>query len=300
MRKHTISLIITAIILIFQSSCGLEVDEKVSYISLHPIDETRMNVGHGKYPDSTCVWEVKNPKTGNVLYLAGTSHVINELDLPLPSTYYAAYNQSDVLVTEIDVDNLGFLDKLKMIRWTLKNEEMLMNGDGTIEQQLKPDTIVMLKERFKDDYEKEINATPFMFMFGLSYAGEQKYGGVESMFEELAKRDGKPLKDLDEFDLTGATGDDFEKIIKTHQAQVRKEGLDGMVKKQLSQPAKPYIDQSTRRGNRVQMKKKDLKKKQILAELYKPLLTNRNMKWLPKMKKMLEPGSQPIEFVLYH
>lgn len=256
-----------------------------------------MHVGLGKFPDPTCIWEVKNPATGNLLYLGGSSHILKKSDLPLPSPYYAAYQLSDVIVTEIASKSISFSATAKMIHWTWKNRKHF-KGVTPIENQLKPDTIVMLKEHFKDDYEKNIKSPPFMLNMLISISGKVDYGGVEDLFEELAQKDGKPLQSLDDASVENPAIQAMDLMLKDFQEQVEQYGLDHVIKEGLAKNHEPSIKSYYRKGNRSAMNKDLLDIKRTLGELYQQLLPERNKKWLPKIKGMLKANSTPVEYVL--
>jgi uncharacterized protein YbaP (TraB family) len=51
----------------------------------------------------TSVWKVSNG--GNVLYIGGTIHVLRESDYPLPESFNAAFNKSEIIIFETSLDD---------------------------------------------------------------------------------------------------------------------------------------------------------------------------------------------------
>jgi len=50
------------------------------------------------------VWEVE--KEGAKIYIGGTIHILREKDSPLPEQFQTAFNQSEILVTELDMKEM--------------------------------------------------------------------------------------------------------------------------------------------------------------------------------------------------
>ena len=53
----------------------------------------------------TSVWKVTNKK-GNTIYIGGTVHLLSPKDYPLPKQFHTAYNASELLAIEADIDQL--------------------------------------------------------------------------------------------------------------------------------------------------------------------------------------------------
>ena len=52
---------------------------------------------------------------GTKVYIGGTIHKMRQTDYPLPNEYYRAYNNSDILVTDVDILNKLIYIKLYYI-----------------------------------------------------------------------------------------------------------------------------------------------------------------------------------------
>jgi uncharacterized protein YbaP (TraB family) len=50
------------------------------------------------------VWKISN--NGNIVYLAGSIHLLRQRDYPLPTEFDAAFDNSEILVLEADVSNM--------------------------------------------------------------------------------------------------------------------------------------------------------------------------------------------------
>ena len=54
----------------------------------------------------TSVWKVTNSK-GNWLFLGGTVHLLSTKDYPLPKEFYTAYEKSELISLEADIDQMN-------------------------------------------------------------------------------------------------------------------------------------------------------------------------------------------------
>lgn len=295
------------------TSCSLinKKDASYSYIPLHPVKESRIHEGPGKFPDPAGVWKVANEETENVIYLAGTSHALHKKDMPLPSPYYAAYHASDVVVQEMTESGLGFLATFKMIKFAKDNAHKFKGEKGVTESLLEPETKAILKERYKDKYEKLVSRSPFMLYMQINLTemmgdsdevgGTKELsdrGGVEDVFEELAQRDSKRLKALDDQSIADIALETIEVMLKEFQKQMKEEGLDKIIRESLVGSDEETLEIYYRKGDRAKMKKEDLMLREMFGDLYEPLIIDRNHKWTVKIEKMLAKRSKAIEYVM--
>ena len=87
------------------------------------------------------VWVAE--KEGNKVFVGGTVHMLSEKDYPLPDAYMTAYQQSDELLFETDVESLSSMET------QMKIVQQLSHQDGkTIYDELSPETIKRLEQHF--------------------------------------------------------------------------------------------------------------------------------------------------------
>lgn len=60
------------------------------------------------------VFQIKG--AANTVYLAGSIHMLRAEDFPLPDSFDAAYDNADVLIMELDLDDLDPIEQSKVIR----------------------------------------------------------------------------------------------------------------------------------------------------------------------------------------
>ena len=142
---------------------------------------------------ASSVWLAE--KNGNKVFLGGTVHMLSEKDYPLPAAYMTAYNQSDELFFETDVESLSSMaTQMKIV-------QQLSYQDGrTINDDLTPETIARLEQHFAS------RGVP-LNMFKSYKAGfigmtitameMQILGvtakGVDEHFKTMATKDNKPV-----------------------------------------------------------------------------------------------------------
>ncbi|NOQ35640.1 MAG: hypothetical protein GQ569_07060, partial [Methylococcaceae bacterium] len=90
----------------------------------------------------TSVWRVSK---GNFeLFIGGTVHVLAQKDYPLPKEFEQAFNQSQILVLETD------LDAMNSPETQMQLTQRMMHSDGrTLKNDLKSRTYALLKHYLK-------------------------------------------------------------------------------------------------------------------------------------------------------
>jgi uncharacterized protein YbaP (TraB family) len=136
----------------------------------------------------TSLWRVSDGNSE--VLIGGTIHVLQATDFPLPPAYAQAYAQSEVLVTELDLQQI-------QSTFLLPSFAALPVGKPTLSQSLSSETYqalsLYLAERgaLIDDYE---TIRPNWLELDISSLGltDLGYGaGVDAYFQALAVNDGK-------------------------------------------------------------------------------------------------------------
>ena len=145
----------------------------------HPIHETRMTNQPAPGYVATGVWRVRG--AANVVYLAGTSHIVADEEIPFPTSYYAAYR--DAREIYVEVDSLSFSGTwmtMKMLPGALKfmarnMKDFVAGPQETLEDYLSTNTVQKLRGHFGAEYEKTwIHLTP---LGGGVFCGVRQHAG---------------------------------------------------------------------------------------------------------------------------
>lgn len=139
-------------------------------------------------PGPTSLWRLSNGSSE--ILIGGTIHVLLPTDFPLPPAYAQAYAQSELLVTELDLQQI-------QSTFLLPSFAALPAGQPTLRQTLSTDTYLALSSYLAergaliDDYE---NIRPNWLDLDIISLGlaDLCYGaGVDAYFQALAVNDGK-------------------------------------------------------------------------------------------------------------
>lgn len=154
------------------------------------------DVGH-----PVTLWEVRG--ANNSVYLLGSIHLLRKQDHPLPAVIEDAYNDAEILVMEIDMDDLD-----PLASQTALNAMGLIQGETTLEEMMGE----KMYQRARDaaaqiDIPLDMLARtePWFAamtveMMALSRIGFDPGLGVEMHMSAKAGADGKPIQGLETFD----------------------------------------------------------------------------------------------------
>lgn len=150
-------------------------------------------------------------RSGNAIYLMGTSHVVEGREIPFPSSYYAAYQDSRDVFLEVDED--AFRVKLmalgalpSMLRFFADHHRELKNLDGRkLSDSLSPKTDKLLREHYGSSYSEKQNLTPLGLLFTHELMDDSgpEQGGVDDYFNFVTHRDHKKTRSLDDHSVVG-------------------------------------------------------------------------------------------------
>lgn len=232
------------------------------------------------------VWKItKSSPTGDqVVYLAGTIHLLGENDYPLPKAYDTAYQQADALAFEIDMRETqtpSFQQHLLM--------QMRYPYGENLKQHLKASTYLKLKRHLR---KREVDIKNFdnfrvgFVSMNLTLIELKKMGvdgtGVDEYFTQKALRDHKPIIALEK------TEDHFNTLAKLGQGEE-----DAYIKYSLNEVKDlPDILAKTKRYWRsgdLNGFEKDIMApmRDAFPKVYNDLLVKRNQNWLPEIESMM-------------
>lgn len=272
---------------------------------------------------ATGVWRVKG-HSGNVVYLAGTCHEVSDKERPFPSTYYAAYQDSQDIFLEIDADS--FATKAMMIvgvpsgiGFMLKHDHELNNSEGRkLSDSLSPQTVKLLRKRYGSRYNEMEKHTPLGLLFHASLMGDfstdtattdqsqgsrspqgvaasseknmRSNGGVDDYFNFLAHRDHKKTRALDRISVARSITPVMSLTLEDCRKYIASQGADAAVREALLPPTTTSSAEVTdwRSGKMEQSLREMEGMKKDHPEIYRMLLPDRNSQWMPTIVKALE------------
>ncbi|MBU8920728.1 MAG: TraB/GumN family protein [Bacteroidales bacterium] len=237
------------------------------------------------------VWKVRKDKS--VVYLGGTIHMLRGSDYPLPTEYDKAYEDSEILVFETDMDELQSPDTQVRIM----SEAMLPDGQG-LDDLLSESTYEALSA-YCDGAGMPLamlnQLKPSIVMISLLSLELQKQGigqeGVDIHYHGRAVADGRELGGLESVDdqigYLISMGEGYEDEFILHSIEDMKEAGEQVEE----------LIETWRKGDAEAMAElmlDDVKEK--YPDIYRDLFKGRNDKWLPEIEKLFITPEK--EFVL--
>ena len=237
------------------------------------------------------VWKVTNNQ--HSLYIGGTIHVLSPNDYPLAKEYDLAYQASNKLIFETNMDVASSPE------FGQKMMDQMMYSDGTtINKVLQPDTYKALAIHLSSrqiPMQAFASHKPTLLAISLTFIELEAMGytseGVDMFFANMAKAEGKEQGWLETPDeqlafLAKLGGDDPNVIIEYTLKDIKKmpemfaklhsTWLAGDMQGMADVGITPFQDE--------------------YPIIYQDLLVSRNNNWLPKIVDML--NDTPIEFIL--
>ncbi|WP_158279759.1 TraB/GumN family protein [Coraliomargarita sinensis] len=236
------------------------------------------------------VWKIsKNEQT---LYVGGTCHILRQSDFPLPEAFDAAYNESDLLVFEVDParmqDPAVATQLMRKARYT----------DGrtlkTVLSKEVYDELAAQAKKSEMPIEVLNGLKPGMAVMMLTIQELMKAGvtqdGVDMVFAKRAKADGKPVRSLEtaefQIDLITSMGEGLEDELVRYSLR------------DLNQIEKFFgvMIRAWREGDNQALERLFVDDMRKFPGLYEALLAERNENWMNDLEKML--ATPEVEFVL--
>ena len=237
------------------------------------------------------VWKISGNK--GHLYLAGTIHLLGQADWPLPGAFEQAFDNADLLVFETDLAATRSPEFGKKMMG-----QMVYKGGQTLKDRVKPLTFRALGKfaQARGVAPGDINRfKPGLVMVFLTMAEMKRLDiagkGVDEFYFEKAQKANLPVQFLEspmaQIRFLADIGKNNEdQMIRYIIEDVGKlPGVVGKVKTAWRRGDMPALHAAT-----TAPLKKDF------PNLYRSLMVNRNMNWLPKIKKMLV--TPEVEFIL--
>ena len=263
-----------------------------THLSQHPIQETRMTNQPAEGYVSTGVWRIRGPQ--NTVYLVGTCHIVDEKEIPFPSAFYAAYQDSKDIYVEYD--SLSFSGTWMvlgavpgMVRWILAHQSELSYPKGqTLTNHLSADTVMRLRAFYGPDFRNKERMTPLALVFWNEFQSMEggNIGGADDLFTLLAHRDDKRIRSLDDGTVTDLIQPTLDAILATYTRKIAERGADAVVRDEILDHHEETLD--WRYGDVSAAEKEVAEMKNDAPMLYEKLLPGRNRQWLPKITLALQ------------
>lgn len=237
------------------------------------------------------VWKVS--KGEDYFFIGGTVHLLNAQDHPLPEEFNFAYQQSDTLIFETDIDQ-GEKAQQKLLQAMLNDSRLLLS------EQLEPKVYRALQDYLKSRNLPLDNFSPFkpwaislmITMFEYQHMGMQPKYGVDHYFNQLADVDNKRVIWLESLDEQVHFLSSMERVDPNTMLSYTLEDLQSLPE------FASFLKQSWRSGDIEAFTANPLIKemKTEFPDVYHTLLSQRNNNWMPKLLAL--NNNQHIEFVL--
>lgn len=277
--------------LVFLVGCAGTRRVEDALLARHAICEGRMSdhAQEGYVPAG--VWRVRG--VHNTVYLVGTSHIVPPEQIPFPSPYYAAYADSQIVYVEFDTD-LSWWAKLRLMprmwKWVKTHSDVVATPKGkTLSDYLSSETLEQLHQRYGKDHSRD-RWNPIFLLFmneaGALEAKGKKLYGVEEPFQILARRDGKPLRELDDGDVIDTALLAMDQTLLGYQREIAKRGADAVVREALLN-TKSEEEAGWRQGDLAAVTQMQEEMRKDSPMLYEMALPERNRKWMQKLEPLL-------------
>jgi len=245
----------------------------------------------GQASADSSVWKVS--KGDDHIFLGGTIHVLSKADYPLPEEFSEAYSASDLVVFETDIEAMTEPATIqKMLSKTSYSD------GSTIRDHLKPETIEAIESHLQQrnmNLDMFASFKPTMLYLVLTTMELQLIGidaqGVDSFYSAKASNDNKEqlmLETVDEqIDYISNMGiEDPDSLFEYGLPDIAELGttMESMTRAWREGDADSLDDQM------VELMAEDYPK------MYKSLIIDRNMNWMPDITQYFETGD--IEFVM--
>jgi len=230
----------------------------------------------------TCLWKLKSEK--NTVYILGSIHLLKRDAYPLAQTVERAFNDSQVVVLETDLEALMQERVQKLFL-----SKGLYDGKETLRGNVADATYEFVGRRTKElglDIERFSRFRPWFLALTLAVVKLQKLGfdpehGVDTYFFDKAKKAGKETKGLETAEYQIDLFDGMSASLQEKLLLQTLRDLD-IIEKDIDRIVAAWASGDTGTLEAVM-----LKSLREYPEVYNRLLKERNMNWLPKIERLI-------------
>ncbi len=239
------------------------------------------------------VWVVDGPNGGR-LYLCGTIHILREEDYPLAPGYEAAYTNSNKLVLELPPGAASGPELSSRM-----SQLGMYPAGSTLEAKVGVETWEKVRkwcEKRGQDAAAFNHFRPWFVSLIITSTEYEELGakakrGVDSFFEERAKKDNKPAEGLESVEFQIQL---FASLSEKQQGELLDQTLG-----EISSVAEEFerMIQAWRQGDLKVLQEMLFREAEKYPDLMNLFLINRNLAWMDKLEPMLKRGEKVMVLV---
>ena len=228
------------------------------------------------------MWQING--ASNRIYLLGSVHVLRQQDHPIPTAIEKAYQDAEILIMEIDVDDLDPIEMAGMI-----NELGVIKDGSTLQEIMGPS----LYEEAAD-YASQLDI-PFLML-----AQTEPWLAAITIEQMMLLRIGFNPEYGIEFHLSAKAGEDSKEILGLESVREQLEFLDKLSlsaqRSLLIQTLRESLNieenldlliDAWRHGDIVFLEENLLAEMQRYPELYRTLVVDRNEAWVEQIRNLI-------------
>ena len=229
------------------------------------------------------MWKVAG--ASNSVYLLGSIHLLRSQDYPLPTAIDAAYDDAEVLIMEVDMDDMDpFAAQAAFTRYGVLHDDTTLRdlmGDGLYLEAIAAAEIIGIPLGMLQKTEPWYAAMTVEIMM-LSRIGFNPALGVEMHMMSKATQDGKAIEGFETVEeqiqfLDGMSLQAQRDMLLSTLAESTKLGemMDGLI-------------EAWRHGDIAELEAGMLDELAKHEELSKTLVTDRNSRWVGQIEELLD------------
>ena len=228
------------------------------------------------------MWQITG--ASNRIYLLGSVHVLRQQDHPIPTAIEKAYEDAEILIMEVDVDDLDPMEMARMV-----NELGVIKDGGTLQEIMGPS---LYDEAA--DYASQLDI-PFLML-----AQTEPWLAAITIEQMMLLRIGFNPEYGIEFYLSAKAGEDSKEILGLESVREQLEFLDKLSlsaqRALLIQTLRESLNieenldlliNAWRHGDIDFLEENLLVEMQRYPELYRTLVVDRNEAWVERIRNLI-------------
>jgi len=232
-------------------------------------------------PARNFLWKATS-KSGGTMYLVGSVHLLPKDSYPLNPALEAAFKESDLLVEEADLGEMGVGAQMTFL------SRGMLPSSTPLDKVLSPATYTLLTKRVADigvPLEPLKLLKPWMVAQMLEVMQWQKAGfdpelGLDKHFYDLAQGTGKSVQGLETLDFQMSL---FDGMTLAEQDHLLAETLKEIDTEQANMAK---LMDAWKAGDAPTVERIVLSALRQEPQLYQRLLVDRNKAWIPKLEAL--------------
>ncbi len=239
-------------------------------------------VAANEFGHPVTMWKVAG--ASNSVYLLGSIHLLRSQDYPLPTALEAAYDDAEVLIMEVDMDDMDpFAAQAAFTKYGVLHDDTTLRdlmGDGLYVEAIAAAETIGIPLGMLSKTEPWYAAMTIEIMM-LSRIGFNPSLGVEMHMMSKATRDGKTIEGFE-------TVEEQIQFLDGMSLQAQRDMLLSTLAEsaRLGEMMDDLID-AWHHGDIAQLEAGMLDELAKHEELNKALVTDRNLRWLGRIKDLL-------------